>query len=164
VSPRVPEDSVHPRLQLGASVRPLNFTVRGTYSGAVPKSNSALRRGRGSEDTPLPRRADAVGLLPTRSARPDRKSSRCCAAAEAVAFWVGRFGAHPSLDVGAARRRAVRPCQGTKVPSFEVNSSPSNNCLERSVMRLWGCAASAGRSMRSRRTGHASGRPLKRGR
>jgi hypothetical protein len=29
VSPRVREDSVHPRLQSGASGRPLNFTVRG---------------------------------------------------------------------------------------------------------------------------------------
>ena len=28
MSPRVREDSVHPRLQSGASVRPLNFTVR----------------------------------------------------------------------------------------------------------------------------------------
>jgi hypothetical protein len=28
VSPRVLEDSVHPRLQSGASARPLNFTVR----------------------------------------------------------------------------------------------------------------------------------------
>ena len=28
MSPRVRKDSVHPRLQLGASVRPLNFTVR----------------------------------------------------------------------------------------------------------------------------------------
>ena len=28
MSPRVPEKSVHPRLQLGAPVRPLNFTVR----------------------------------------------------------------------------------------------------------------------------------------
>jgi limonene-1,2-epoxide hydrolase len=28
VSPRVREDSVHPRLQLGAIARPLNFTVR----------------------------------------------------------------------------------------------------------------------------------------
>jgi hypothetical protein len=28
VSPRVREESVHPRLQLGARVRPLNFTVR----------------------------------------------------------------------------------------------------------------------------------------
>jgi len=28
VSPRVREESVHPRLQLGACVRPLNFTVR----------------------------------------------------------------------------------------------------------------------------------------
>jgi hypothetical protein len=30
VSPRVLEESVHPRLQSGASVRPLNFTVRRT--------------------------------------------------------------------------------------------------------------------------------------
>jgi hypothetical protein len=29
VSPRVREEIVHPRLQLGASARPLNFAVRG---------------------------------------------------------------------------------------------------------------------------------------
>jgi hypothetical protein len=35
VSPRVREESVHPRLQSGASGRPLNFTVRPhVYSGA----------------------------------------------------------------------------------------------------------------------------------
>jgi hypothetical protein len=130
VSPRVREDSVHPRLQSDASVRPLNFTVRRTCSGAVPKLDAALRRR--FEDTLLPRRAEAVGLPPQRSARSDRESGTCCAAAEAVAFWVGSFGAHPSLGVGAARRRAVTLCQGTQVPSFEVNSSPSNQSLERS--------------------------------
>jgi hypothetical protein len=31
------------------------------------------------------------------------------------------------------------------VASIDGNSSPSNNCLERAVMRLWWCAASAGR-------------------
>jgi hypothetical protein len=94
VSPRAPEGIVRPRLQSGACARPLNFTVRGTYSGAVPKSNSA-RPYRECQDTSLPRRAVAVSSLPKRSARPDRKSGRCCAAAEAVAFWVASFGAHP---------------------------------------------------------------------
>ena len=32
MSPRVREDSMHPRLQSGASARPLNFTVRGLMS------------------------------------------------------------------------------------------------------------------------------------
>ena len=33
MSPRVLEDSLHPRLQSGASVRPLNFTVRSHLGG-----------------------------------------------------------------------------------------------------------------------------------
>ena len=35
VSPRVREDSVHPRLQSGADARPLNFTVRCPYGPMV---------------------------------------------------------------------------------------------------------------------------------
>jgi hypothetical protein len=60
------------------------------------------------KDTSLPRRAEAVGVLPTRSARSDGNSGRCCAAGEAVAFWLGSFGAHPSFIGGVARRRAVK--------------------------------------------------------
>jgi hypothetical protein len=56
---------------------------------------------------------------------------------------LGSFGWRPSLDVGAARRRAVTLCQGAQVPSIDGNSSPSNHCLERTVMRLWEGAASA---------------------
>jgi hypothetical protein len=41
VSPRVREDSVHPRLQSGASARPLNFTVRGQREARC----GVLRRG-----------------------------------------------------------------------------------------------------------------------
>jgi hypothetical protein len=35
VSPRVRENSVHPRLQSGACVRPLNFTVKLTGKSAM---------------------------------------------------------------------------------------------------------------------------------
>ena len=45
---------------------------------------------------------------------------------------------HPSFDAGAARMRAVRLCQGAQVPLFGGNSSPSNNCLERTVADLEG--------------------------
>ena len=58
---------------------------------------------------------------------------------------VGSFGVRPSVNVGAARRRAVALCQGAQVPSLGGNSSPSNHRLERAVMRLWVGAASAGR-------------------
>jgi hypothetical protein len=37
VSPRVREESVHPRLQSGASARPLNFTVRRMGPAAVTR-------------------------------------------------------------------------------------------------------------------------------
>jgi hypothetical protein len=63
----------------------------------------------------------AAAQLPTRN-------SSGCAAASAVAFCVGGFDAPDlSLDVGAARGRAVRHCQGAQVPSFRGNSSPSNH-------------------------------------
>jgi len=55
------------------------------------------------------------------------------------------FGERSSFGAGAARRRAVRQCQVSGVASFGGDGSPSNNCLERSVMGLWWCAASAGR-------------------
>jgi hypothetical protein len=42
VSPRVREDSVHPRLWSGASVRPLNFTVRRRGEVTVQVSPIAL--------------------------------------------------------------------------------------------------------------------------
>ena len=58
---------------------------------------------------------------------------------------LGSFGWRPSLDVGAARRRAATLCQGAQVPSLSGNSSPSNHCLERTVMRLREGAASAGK-------------------
>jgi hypothetical protein len=58
---------------------------------------------------------------------------------------LGSFGERPSLGAGAARRRAVGQCQVTGVASFGGDGSPSNNCLERTVMHLWWCAASAGR-------------------
>jgi hypothetical protein len=56
---------------------------------------------------------------------------------------LGSSGERPSFGAGAARMRAVRLCQGAQVPSFGGNSSPSNNCLERAVMRRRWCAASA---------------------
>jgi len=37
VSPRVRKDSMHPRLQLGASGRPLNFTVRARIQDSIWK-------------------------------------------------------------------------------------------------------------------------------
>jgi hypothetical protein len=50
---------------------------------------------------------------------------------------LGSFGERTSFGAGAARRRAVRQCQVSVVVSFGGDGSPSNNCLERSVMRLW---------------------------
>ena len=50
----------------------------------------------------------------------------------------GSFDGAPSFDVGAARVRAVRSCQGNEVPSMSGNASPSNNCLERAVTHLAG--------------------------
>jgi hypothetical protein len=44
VSPRVREDSVHPRLQSGAIPRPLNFTVRRQMSRSLPASTVAIQR------------------------------------------------------------------------------------------------------------------------
>ncbi len=41
LSPRVREDSVHPRLQSGASARPLNFTVR-QHVDAIPDRSQLL--------------------------------------------------------------------------------------------------------------------------
>jgi len=58
---------------------------------------------------------------------------------------IGSFGLPPSLIDGAARRRAVTLCQEAQVPSLSGNSSPSNHCLERTVMRLREGAASAGK-------------------
>jgi hypothetical protein len=55
------------------------------------------------------------------------------------------WGEFPSIGCGVARRRAVRQCQVSGVASFGGDGSPSNNCLERAVMGLWWCAASAGR-------------------
>jgi hypothetical protein len=57
---------------------------------------------------------------------------------------LGSFGATRSFSAGAARRRAVALCQGAQVASIDGNSSPSNNCLERAVVRRRWCAASAG--------------------
>ena len=51
---------------------------------------------------------------------------------------------------GAARRRAVGQCQVTWVASFGGDGSPSNNCLERAVIRLRWCAASAGKKLCAR--------------
>jgi hypothetical protein len=47
MSPRVREESVHPRLQLGASGRPLNFTVRGheEATAEVPCIALSIERG-----------------------------------------------------------------------------------------------------------------------
>jgi hypothetical protein len=42
VSPRVREESVHPRLQSGASGRPLNFTVRAHLQRQTPGGNPTL--------------------------------------------------------------------------------------------------------------------------
>jgi hypothetical protein len=58
---------------------------------------------------------------------------------------VDSFGVRPSANVGAVRRRAVALCQGAQVPLIDGNSSPSNHCLERTVMRLREGAASAGK-------------------
>ena len=59
---------------------------------------------------------------------------------------LGSFGERASFGAGAARRRAVGQCQVTWVASFGGDGSPSNNCLERAVIRLRWCAASAGRN------------------
>jgi hypothetical protein len=68
-----------------------------------------------------------------------------CAAVSAGAFCSGSFVERlASFEVGVARMRAVSQCQVTRAPSGH-GSSPSNHCLERAVMRLWWCAASAGR-------------------
>ena len=58
---------------------------------------------------------------------------------------LGSLGERASFGAGAARRRAVGQCQVTWVASFGGDGSPSNNCLERAVIRLRWCAASAGR-------------------
>ena len=46
MSPRVPEDSVHPRLVLGAIARPLNFTVRAQARDSWQEEDSILSKGR----------------------------------------------------------------------------------------------------------------------
>ena len=43
MSPPVRKESVHPRLQLGASGRPLNFTVRALSGDTVPTSTAETR-------------------------------------------------------------------------------------------------------------------------
>jgi hypothetical protein len=68
-----------------------------------------------------------------------------CAAVSAGAFCSGSFVERlASFEVGVARMRAVSQCQVTWMPSRH-GSSPSNHCLERAVICLWWCAASAGR-------------------
>jgi len=44
VSPRVREDSVHPRRLLGASGRPLNFTVSGPFGASMSGSSGLAER------------------------------------------------------------------------------------------------------------------------
>jgi hypothetical protein len=103
------------RRQSGSAGRPLNFTVRGTV-------------GEG-EVWVWPRRFVSTPREPFVAAAqlPTRNSSGC-AAASAVAFCVRGFhGPDLSLDVGAARSRAVRQCQEAQVPSFSGNTSPSNH-------------------------------------
>jgi hypothetical protein len=68
-----------------------------------------------------------------------------CAAVSAGAFCTDSFVERlASFEVGVARMRAVSQCQVTRMP-LGHGSSPSNHCLERAVMRLRWCAASAGR-------------------
>jgi hypothetical protein len=104
------------RRQSGSTGRPLNFTVRGTVSGDVLDVSSSC--------FPVTRFEEpfvSAAQLPTRS-------SSGCAAAWTRAFCLGGF-VEPDLllGVGAARRRAVSQCQGARVPSFDINTSPSNN-------------------------------------
>jgi hypothetical protein len=123
--------------------RPLNFTVRGTVRG---NSEAGACTSLDLEDPSLPRRVGkAIRVL-------DLTQCRCLAGYAVVArrygsgrISLGSFGERPSLGAGAARRRAVGQCQVTWVASFGGDGSPSNHCLERTVMRLWWCAASAGR-------------------
>ena len=44
LAPRAPGDSVRPRRLADASARPLNFTVRGTYLGAVRNPTQHFER------------------------------------------------------------------------------------------------------------------------
>ena len=124
-------------------MRPLNFTVRGTGRGN-PEAGASTSFD--LEDPSLPRRVGkAIRFL-------DLTQCRSLAICAAVArrygsgrIGLGSFGERPSLGAGAARVRAVGQCQVTWVASFGGDGSPSNNCLERTVMRPWRCAASAGR-------------------
>ena len=132
-----------PSAPSGASVRPLNFTVRGTLVGALLKSETQhfverlkTLRCRGA-DTPS---GSTVNSVPIR--RPS--ALRWRAAAKTLGISLGSFGERPSFGAGAARMRAVGLCQGNEVPSMDGNASPSNNCLERAV-KLSSVAAGAGR-------------------
>ena len=58
---------------------------------------------------------------------PTRNSSGCAAASPRAFCLCGFVVPDLSLGLGAARGRAVRPCQGAQVPSFDGNTSPSNN-------------------------------------
>jgi hypothetical protein len=109
VSPRVREDTVHPRLQSGASVRPLNFTVRGTLfvssaeirvSTSLGGSQTLRCRGAGQLGERL---LDAVPL----QAESVMVARRCGSARISLSS----FGECPSIGVGAARRRAASQCQ-----------------------------------------------------
>jgi hypothetical protein len=56
------------------------------------------------------------------------RNSPGCDASRARAFCRGGFVVlDPSLNVGTARCRAVRLCQGAQVPSIGDRTSPSNN-------------------------------------
>jgi len=98
------------------------------------------------EDPPLPRRVGKViRFHDLTQCHGPRKSAVVARRLESARIGLGSFGERPSLGAGAARMRAVGQCQMTWVASFGGDGSPSNNCLERAVMRLWWCAASAGR-------------------
>ena len=134
---------MRPRLESGASARPFNFTVRGTVLGN-PETDASTSLG--LEDPSLSRRVGkAIRVLDLTQCR---FRARCAAVARRYGsgrIGLGSFGERSSLGAGVARMRAVGQCQVTCVASFGGGGSPSNNCLERSVMRLWWCAASPGR-------------------
>ena len=74
----------------------------------------------GSEDPSFARRAgEAIGFPDLTQWQIRAKCAAVARRCESARIGVGSFGERPSFGVGAARMRAVRPCQGTKVVSFD---------------------------------------------
>jgi hypothetical protein len=74
----------------------------------------------GSEDPSFARRAgEAIRFHDLTPCQGPTRSAAVARRCEGARIGVGSFGEHPSFGVGAARMRAVRPCQVTEVASFD---------------------------------------------